>query len=182
MSVIVPPIYTPIDDQEVSYKRPVSEETVRKLCQNINLLGSLAIIGSIRAVALNQPGVPVPATDQFQLCDGAKITDPVSPLRSVIGTDRFAPNLKDKYIRGAANATTNTDTGDLPSGGSATRDLSHTHTTGNVCSPFGIIGDAGTERRAYETACHNHGVDADLTTPDPIELGHQQIAFFLKIN
>lgn len=182
MAVTIPPMYTEFDDQELSYKRPVSEETVRKLIQNTNMLGSLALIGSVRAVAVNTPGVPLPSTAQFQLADGTQITDTNSPLQATSGHPRATPKLNDKYIRGASSPTSNADTGDLDPGTSRTRDLSHTHNTGFVFSP--IVGEEGDERKAYDQdhLNHNHGIVSDLSDADPIELANVQTAYYLKIN
>lgn len=180
MSVIVPVCFTPIDENELSEGQPVTEETMRKLVQNINLLGKLAVVGSIRAIAVQTPGVPVPNPDQFQHCDGSPITNDFSPLRSTDGHERKTPKLNDKYIRGAQTTTENHDTGDLEPGKSATRDLSHTHNTGFVCQ--GTQGEEGDERHGYDNRCHNHGITTDLSEEDPIELAHVQTAFYLKIN
>lgn len=181
MAVVIPPVYTELDDQELSYKRPLTEETVRKLVQNVNMLGSLALIGSVRAIAVNTPGVPQVPVSQFQYCDGSQITDVNSPLQATSGHPRAVPNLADKYIRGAADTTSNTDTGDLTAGGSRTRDLSHTHTTGAV-NNGSILATDGTERHGYGSPDHNHGVSTDLSDSDPIELAHVQTAYYLKIN
>ena len=181
MAVTIPPVYTEIDDQELSFKRPVSEETIRKLIQNVNMLGSLALVGSVRAVAVNTPGVPAPDPQQFQYCDGSQITDLTSPIRATSGHPRAVPNIADKYVRGASSTTSNADTGDLTPGASRTRDLQHTHTTGDV-SNGGIVATDGNERHGYPGAVHNHGVTADLSDSDPIELAHIQTAYYLKIN
>lgn len=181
MSVVVPVCFTELDSNELNINRPVSEETVRKLIQNINLLGQLAIIGSIRAIAVNTPGVPPPNTDQFQYCDGGEITNDFSPLRSTSGHTRTTPKIADKYLRGALNVDVNDDTGDLAVGGFVTRDLSHTHNTANVFQNV-TVGEEGDERHAYNNRAHNHGIDADLNPADPIDLAHVQTAYYLKIN
>jgi hypothetical protein len=180
MSVVVPPIFTPIDTNELALNRPLSEETVRKLVQNVNMLGRLSLIGSIRAIAVNTGGVPQPSTDQFQYCDGGSIVNEASPLRATSGHDRKTPKLNDKYLRGAHTTITNDDTGDLNPGEFRTRNLSHTHTVGFVCT--GIIGEEGNERHAYANLCHTHGMTDDLSAVDPIDLIHVQTAYYLKIN
>ena len=182
MSVVVPPIYTEIDDKELSLNRPTSEETVRKLVQNVNLLGTLAPVGLIVGVAVNTPGVPPVNSLLFQFCDGSQITDPTSPIRATLGHPRATPRINDKYLRGAPDTTSNPDSGDLDVGGFATRDLNHNHggATGFVC--VGIVGEEGDERHGYEDLCHQHTISSDLSDEDPIDMAHVQTAFYLKIN
>lgn len=185
MAITVPVIFTDIDELELDENRPVSEETVRKMIQNVNLLGSLAPIGLVVAVAVNTPSVPPVNSTLFQYCDGGQITDTTSPLRATAGHPRASPNMADKYLRGAPNATTNPDTGDLPAGGHATRNLSHNHTggTGQIAGPSNV-GEDGDERHAYDLnfPFHNHPISSDLSSTDPIDLAHIQTAFYLKIN
>jgi hypothetical protein len=174
MAVIKPVMYTPIEDAEVSEGNPVSDETVRKLVQNSNMLGALACIGSIRAIAVNVVGVPAPSVDQFQYCDGSEITHPQSPLQSTSGFTRLTPDTRQRYIRGATSESSNGLTALNP-----TNNLSHTHTTGFV-APV-LVGYIAEECKGWEVP-HNHTVNADLSATDPIDPAHFQIALYLKIN
>ena len=173
MAVTIPPIFSGIHDNEVKYTASVQEETTRKMVQDMNFFGELAKIGSIRAVQLNQPGVAAPDPTILMLCDGDEITNPNSPLRTMGLTQRFAPDLVSKYLRGATTATLN------PSGGDATINLSHNH-SGQTGSVSGTIrGEEGDERTARVP--HSHPINADLSAATPLEVAHQQIAFYLKI-
>ena len=171
--IVVPAIFSPMIDAEVEYARSVSEETVRKLVQNANMLGQLMPLGTIRAIALNQPGVAVPSTTYFQLADGSEITNPLSILRSIGIALRFTPDLKSKYIRGAPNAVSNVV------GGSASVNLAHMHGgfTGDLTGS--IVGQEGTEKTGRVT--HNHPINPDLNASEPLEPSHQVVAFYMKI-
>lgn len=177
MAITKPTMFTSIEDAEVSFNRPVTDEVVRKIIQNVNMLNELAKIGQLIAVAVNQPGVEIPSPDQFQQCDGADIVHPNSPLQSVGGYHRITPNMKRRFPRGAQSEESNPGTAvDL------TNDMRHTHTTGFVC--VGKVGEDGDERHAYSdyNLCHNHGVDVDLEANDPISPRHLKVVMYLKIN
>lgn len=176
MAVTKPVIFTPTEDAEIDYKKPVSEELIRKMVQNVNLLGSLAPIGSYRHVNINQPGATPPNGKIYQQCDGSEIVDPDSPLRSIVPISRFTHNMQNRYVRGAPGETS----GDNADGGSATVNLSHTHSTGNACT--GIDVEEGDERHSWFAVCHNHAISADLDGSEPLDVAHQQLAIYVKIN
>lgn len=175
MAVTVPVMFTSIEDAEVEVTRPVSDELVRKIIQNVNMLAELAKIGQIISIAVNQPGVSAPNPAQFQQCDGSEITQENSPLQSTGGFTRYTPDLRKHFIRGAPNEAANGYTA-----AELTNNLSHTHSTTNVCT--GVVGEEGDERHGYADLCHNHGVNADLSTADPIDLAYVKTVFYLKIN
>lgn len=174
MAIVKPVIFTPVEDAECVRNRPVSEEVVRKLIQNSNMLAALAVIGSLRTIALNQAGVVAPNTDQWQLSDGSQIVHPQSPITSITPTNRFTPDFTGKYIRGAFSTTVNNV------GGAPSVNLSHFHGVGSVC--VGLSGEEGDEQNAYGNGCHSHSIFNDLDPAEILELAHQQIAVYLKIN
>jgi hypothetical protein len=176
MSVIVPIIFTPIEDIEVSFERPNSEEILRKLSQNINMLGKLAIIGSIRAIALNQQGVLSPDSIQWQRADGSEITEGTSPLRTTGITNRFTPDMRDRYIRGADASTTIFN----ELAGNALVNLRHAHTGITGGATFATVGEEGNEQRAAGPA-HTHSISPELSSTEPLEVANQQIDMYLKI-
>lgn len=174
MSVTVPAIFTPITDVEVTYKHSVSEETVRKMIQNTNLLGTLSPIGSIRMLQFNQNGAQSPDPTLMQLCNGSEILDPNSPLRTMGITQHFTPNLIGLYPRGAADEVSNN------TGGFATIDLSHAH-GGSTSSVGGSLrGNGGGEKTARVE--HSHAIDSRLSNVEPLNPSHQVLAFYIKIN
>lgn len=174
MAVIKPVFFNSIHDSEVNYTRPVSEETMRKMIQNCNMLAALAVIGSVRCVALNQQGVTVPNTDQWQAATGGQITHPQSPITSVGPTNRFTPDFTNRYIRGAAAPTVN------GVGGAYTTNLEHDHIASTDC--VGLSGEEGDEQPCYISGCHFHTIDNDLSATEPLEVAYQQVATYLKIN
>jgi hypothetical protein len=170
-----PVMFTSIDDAEVQKDRPVSEEVVRKLVQNNNLLGALAAIGSIRHVQINLSGAPIVNPAIWQLADGTEITNVDSPLKSVTPFTRNTPDCRQRYVCGAPDESTNA------TGGSPSVNLSHTHGTGNACS-FGQPIDNNNDLGGYPQACHSHTVSNDLNSAEPLEPAHQELAIYLKIN
>jgi hypothetical protein len=174
MAVTYPPCYTEVKDAELEVERPVTDELLRKMIQNVNMLSQLAMVGQICAIAVNQPGAPAPNPEIWQACDGSEITDVNSPLQSIGGDNRYTPDLKKKYLRGAEDQELNTITSaDL------TCNLTHTHTT-NVIG-YWQVGEGGTERRGY-AAAHNHGINNDLSAAEPIDVAHMKVVFYMKIN
>lgn len=175
MAVTYPPVYSPVFDAEFDVESPVSEETVRKLIQNCNMLSLLACVGQVGMFQPNIPGCPPLSVIQFQFCDGNEITDTTSPLASSGGVTRNTPDLRGKYIRNAHNSTTN---GSI---GAATINLSHDHGThtGSFC--FGAGPEGGSD---YDSIpfCHTHTINADLNAAEPLNPAYIAYAFFLKIN
>lgn len=174
MAITYPQVFTSTEDAETVKNRPVSEEVVRKFIQNSNLLGSLCPIGSIRAVLISAVGVHPPNVDLWQIADGAQITHGASPLTSVGIFLRYTPDFTNTYMRGAMAEAVNN------SGGSHTTDLSHTHDTDVVCG--NKVGEEGDERKGYPEECHSHTTQPDLSSEYPLEVSHQELAIYLKIN
>lgn len=174
MAIVKPVIFTSINDAETARGAPVTAETIRKMIQNSNMLSALAVIGSIRHVAINRPGVTTPNTDQWQGADASEITHLSSPLASVGPLLRFTPDFRNLYLRGAAAPTVNN------TGGSYTVNLEHSHSIGGVCGP--VNGEEGSEQRGYPGGCHTHTLGNDLSPTEPLEVYFYQIATYLKIN
>jgi len=175
MAITKPPIFTSIEEAEVSFPRPVSEETVRKMIQNANMLAELAKIGSIICIQVNAQGVTAPSTDIFQIADGGQITHPISPLTPISPATAFTPDMKERFIRGAFTQLSN-PASSVPE----TVNLNHSHGVGQVCGP--IVGEEGDERHGYENGCHSHGMSSDLNSAEPLDPAHIQVAMYLKIN
>jgi hypothetical protein len=176
MAVVRPVMFTSVDDLEVTFERPVSEETVRKMIQNANMLAALAPLGSVLHMQLNQPGVQPPLTSVYQLANGGEITEPTSPLRSIVPITRVVPDIRNRYVRGAPTL------GTTGSGGSSTVNLSHTHSNGVACAP--INANDGNERRSWNAnfPCHDHTMNSDLSSAEPLDPAHQELAVYIKIN
>ncbi len=176
MAVTKPVCFTEVPDAEVSLNRPTSEELMRKLFQNMNMMNELAVIGSIDAYAVNIPGVPVLEATIHQLCDGTEITEPHSPLRTINPTTRNAPDIRNRFIRGA-NASTNSGN---ELGGSDTVNLAHDH--GGVTGEFNgpINGEQGGDHNIADG--HHHSIASALNATEPLDPAHMQIAYYLKIN
>lgn len=174
MSLVRPVAYTDIHEEELQEERPVSEETVRKIIHNVNMLRALLPIGLVKAYNINRPAVKVPSTRLYQYCDGGEISEPTSPLNGA--GPQNVPNMQAQYLRGGFSS----DTAGTESGGSPTINLGHSHGTNVVDHGFNRL-EAGDERRAFEPF-HSHGISSDLTSDRALDLAHMQIAFYLKIN
>jgi hypothetical protein len=171
MAITIPIVFTEMQDAEIKYNRSISEETCRKMAQNVNLLGKLAPIGCVRAIQLNQLGVQAPDTTIWQVMDGSEITLPQSPLRTMGLIQRFVPDMTGRYPRGANAVGVNNY------GGNATVNLSHSHSTGG--SGGSVRGEEGDEKTARLD--HTHPISNDLSAAEPLEPAHQRLAFYLKI-
>lgn len=177
MAITNPVLYTPMLDEEVDVDRPVSEELVRKLFQNINLLLNLVPIGGVEVFNVNQVGVPEPSVTLFQYCNGDEITDATSPLASSGLSHYYTPDIRSKYVRGAdGSETLLTETG-----GNTTVNLAHDHTgfVGNVTKApgesFGFGGIYGGD------LTHKHSLASALGSVT-LDLANFTVAYFLKIN
>ena len=158
--ITTPPIYTPIHDIETDYLSPINEETLHKMILNNNWLLDLKPIGSISFFQTNQPGTSSPDPMTYQLCDGSEITHPNSPLRSIGLNQRFTPDLRGKYPRGATNFSSN------PTGGTWDHNVNHAHTTGIPSSIGGRMQKKGDRRRRD---VHTHAINAALNNPTVVE-------------
>lgn len=159
--IVTPPINTPIHDIETDYNSPINEETLHKLIYNNNWLLDLRPVGSIVFINTNQFGASTPDSAVYQICDGSEITHPNSPIRSFGLNQRFTPDLRGKYPRGANNWTTN------PSGGTWDHNVAHAHSTGGY-STIGntITANKGNRRRRDQ---HTHSIGSALTSPLTVE-------------
>lgn len=176
MAATNPLVFTPISEDEVSLSRPSQEDLIKKLCQNINMLGELAVIGAIECFDINQAGANSPEATIFQLADGGEITNVDSPLRSSGPTTRLTPDTRNRYIRGATGATTSGN----ELGGAATVSLQHNHTpTSSVTYP--LVGNAGSDGYGGP-ATHHHDVANELSAAEPLEEAYVMTAMYLKIN
>lgn len=185
MSITYPVLFTAVHDTETTVERPVSEETIRKIIQNINMLSKLHVIGSVKAVALNQPGVTAPTTSQWQVCDGSDISDTDSPLASIFGTTRYTPNIRGRFVRGANASTTSGN----ELGGASSIAHSHNHfgTVATYIPPATFVVDGpGDPSDPFAPAAgpsfeHSHNIASQSisATLDPL---HEQVEFYLKIN
>ncbi|RYZ74567.1 MAG: hypothetical protein EOP09_00265 [Proteobacteria bacterium] len=179
MAVTRPAVFNSIDDKEVEFGRPVTEETVRKMIQNCNMLAALAPIGSMIHFNSRQPGVTqFPDPTIYQISNGGEITEATSPLRSIGEDLRFTPDMRNRYVRGAPSLAA------CGYGGNATVDLSHDHggITGLTFAP--VTANDGNERRSWNANFpgHDHPISSDLSTAEPLDVAHQELAVYLKIN
>jgi hypothetical protein len=173
MSIVIPPVYTPVHLEETDYKSSITQEVIRKLIHNSNFLQDLAPVGTIIFVNTNQLGGGQPNSAFWQLCDGSEITNPQSPLRSVGLNLRRTPDLKDLYPRGAEFSNTN------PTAGSHNHNLSHSHSTGGASADGGGLKKKGDRRRRNP---HSHALAAQYNNPIVIEApAYLYVVAYMKI-
>jgi hypothetical protein len=159
--IITPPINTPIHDIETDYQSSINEETLHKMIVNNNWLLDLRPIGTIVFINTNQPGSSTPDSSVYQICDGSEIVHPLSPIRSIGLHQRFTPDLRGKYPRGANDWTTN------PIGGTWDHNVEHAHSTGGYSSLGSTItADKGDRSRRDQ---HTHSIGNSLSNPVTIE-------------
>lgn len=173
MSAVRPLQFTDMYDEEFAENRPTTEDVLRKLAQNTNMIRALMPIGMLKAYNINRPNVDVPSVDLFAYCNGTEIVAPNSPLNGA-GTQN-TPDMTNRYLRGGSNLTTSGN----EAGGNATLDLTHTHDIGNSNDP-GFTMESGNERPVgFNT--HNHDLSDDLSVVN-LTLKRMQIGFYLKID
>lgn len=172
--IITPQQYTPVHNEEVSYKAPINEETLKKIIFNNNWLLDLVPVGTIVVLQTNQPGGGTPDPNVYQFCDGSEITNLNSPIRSVGLNQRFTPDLRTKYPRAANGLTTN------PIGGSWDHNLSHGHSTGLPTAIGGRVDNKGDRRRRD---LHTHSIPGQYANPTTIETpAYISYNFYMKIS
>jgi hypothetical protein len=173
MSIVTPPIYTPVHEEEIKTLSPHSEEIFRKLVRNNNFLLDLAPVGTIIFVNINQQGGGQPNAAMWQPCDGSEITNSLSPLRSIGLNLRFTPDLRTFYPRGAVNDTSTS------TGGSHNHNLQHSHTTGLASVQGPPLDRKGGQRRRN---AHGHVLFAQYDNPTFIEApAYVYLVAYLKI-
>lgn len=172
--IVRPVTLTTAYNEEFGENRPVSEETIRKLIYNFNLLRALLPYAQVVAYQVNMPSVKIPNPDYFTFADGGEITAPTSPLNGA--GNQYTPNMANRYLRGGSASTTSGN----EAGGAATMNWTHTHFIQYVGNNPGNLLEASDERNAG-TPLHNHGLANDGSTV-PLDLSHMEIAFYLRID
>ncbi len=160
MSILTPVVISPIHNSETDYLSSINEETLHKLIANNNWLLDLRPIGSIVFINTNQAGASTPDSNVYQICDGSEITHPNSPIRSIGLNQRFTPDLRDKYPRGANSYVVN------PIGGTWDHNVSHAHSTGGPSAIGGTIDTKGDRRRRD---FHTHSISSALASTLVVE-------------
>lgn len=159
--IIIPTIFTEYHNEELDLLTPGNEELMKKMALNNNFLMNLLSLGAILYIDINKPGgIGIPSTTVFQECDGSEITNPNSPLRSVGIFQRFTPDLRGKYPRGANSDFENS------SGGTHNHNLTHTHSTGTAGGAGTGLENKGDRRHAVS---HNHVIFSQFANPTFIE-------------
>jgi hypothetical protein len=172
MAITKPVIFTEVTDAETDGKRPVSEETVRKMIQNINMLRALTPYAEVRGVHINLVGSGIPNAPTWLNCDGSEITVLDTPLNTV-ATD-VTPDMQDRFLRGAPESVTSGN----EAGGSASASFNHTHTIDAVNHPGNLL-EAGDEEPAFLPS-HTHGLDADPTNVT-CDVAHLKVGFYMRV-
>lgn len=169
MTATRPIEYTDLHVEEFDLNAPVSEETLRKLVQNFNMVRALMPVAQVKAYHVNLSGVPTPNALLYQYCDGSVITDPTSPVSG--GT---TPTMASCYLRGKSSGGSET-------GGGTTADATHGHTT-DVEDTYlrGHVLEEGNQRKSAQRA-HVHDMPS---TPLVFSLNplYMQMCFYLRIN
>lgn len=154
MSVVTPVVFTPMHDEEVANLFSGNEESFRKMVRNLNYLGDFVPIGKILVFNNAQPGASLIDPNTWQYCDGSEITNPLSPIRSQGANIRHVPNMTNRYIRSAANASDN------GTGGQQSVNFSHDHGgfTGFDTPPGPIMYQEDDENSNFVRVAHNHSI------------------------
>ncbi len=155
----------------------VSIELAEAMRKNLDFLRAVCAIGEIAPIMVNIPGVPLPNPDYFQECDGSEIVNENSPLRSLGLTQRFTPNMIDRYI---IITPTGGQTAGQAGGYNNTYAFKHNHSgyTGSV----GSNSDSDHSHSAREAAfSHNHTIADAFPSPINVEPPFYTVKFYMRI-
>lgn len=180
--IITPSVYTPIHKEEYEYKRSVTEETVKKIVQNVNWCIDFAPVGTIIYIPVNAPGVDQPNEYFWQICDGGEITNPASPLRSNPLTPevkRYTPDLRNCYVQVSVNTCEVVNITTPSVDGSQHHAIGHTH-GGTGVSGSGPGLDTDPER--LSGGAHTHGIPMSFSSSHHIDApAYLYVTGYLKV-
>jgi len=165
-----------IDDDRAEFGIIASQELAGELSQNISAMDLLIPLGEVVPIATGIAGVPTPDPNVWQECNGSEITNPNSPLRSIGGTQRFTPDMVDRYIK----VPTIFGESGLTGGENETDDLEHDHegVTGDFTSAEDVDQSSALQESAF---VHNHTISTELSGPINIEPPFVTVKFFMRI-
>ena len=169
---------TKLDEARGAFGDIVSQELAQAIRANLEAMALSFPLGEIAPIMTNIPGVSVDE-NIWQLCNGSEITNPNSPLRSLPGNPRYTPDLRDSFIRVAANPGLVGE----HTGSHALTGLTHNHggKTGYYETPEQA--DSSDDEGAAEntTRRHRHSIDPQLTLAYDIQPPYFTVAFYMKI-
>lgn len=172
MAIVKPAKFIPLTTFETAYLSTVSEETTRKIAQNLNKAADLVPIGSIRGFNPAQPGYQAIDTSIWQVCDGAEIVNPNSPIRTIGVTHSFTPNMLDRFPVGSPDLVSNALIG-TPS-----IDLTHNHAGNTEVTDGDHIGAKGHFAQIRDPHTHTINNDLGVTALQP---AHHELVFYMKV-
>lgn len=91
--------FVKIDEDDLQFGDVISFELATILKNNIDLLSIAVPVGEVVPIMTGIPGVPTPDSNIWQECNGSEITNENSPLRTIGATQRFTPDLRNRYIK-----------------------------------------------------------------------------------
>jgi hypothetical protein len=168
---------TEIDDELAAFGELVSilndssPGLFDSLCNTLNTMIDSVPCGEIATIFV-VPGI-TPDLDPtiWQECNGAEITEQLSPMRG-----QFTPDMRDRYLKGAP--TFNSGTIGNP-GGSNTSAFPHNH-TGFTEYMHPTLVDVDPSDGAWEPRPHRHEIFTDNTAIN-VEPAHFTIKHYIKI-
>jgi len=170
--------FSQIDDDRAKFGEITSQELATELGDNIDFMNLLIPIGEVTPILVGLSGVPPVDANIWQECNGSKITNPNSPLKTIGGIERFTPDMRDRYIKVPTIFGESGDTG-----ASNTKALLHDHggVTGTFTSPEGVDQSTilGSLREAAQT--HTHPIQNAFVAPVNIEPPFMTVKFFMRI-
>jgi len=164
-----------IDDDKALFGIISSQELATELAANITLMDLLIPIGEIVPILVGLAGVPTPDPNVFQECNGSEITNPNSPLRTIGGSQKFTPNMLNRYLK---VPTVFGQSGEVGGVNIATVfDHDHLGVTGTFTSPEGVDQDNDLQESAF---VHAHLISSSLgsVAVDPPFVG---VKFYMRI-
>jgi hypothetical protein len=167
---------TKIDLDDLKFGKVISFDIAAILKNNVDLLSLIVPIGEVVPIMVGIPGVPTPDSNIWQLCDGSEITNENSPLRSIGAEIRYAPDLRDNFIKVPQSFGNCGEVGGL----SYTYIFRHNHAgvTGYYNSPTDV--DPANDARQC-SASHNHTIDYSFDYAMDVRPPFYVVKFFMRI-
>jgi len=164
-----------IDDDRALFGVISSNELATELAENITLMDLLIPLGEIVPILVGLTGVPAVDANVFQLCDGSEITNANSPLRTIGGSQKFTPNMSNRYIKVPTVFGQSGQVG----GVNVETGLSHDHfgITGDFTSPEAVDQDDDLQESAF---IHAHPIAVGLSSI-PVEPPFIGVKFYMRI-
>lgn len=173
--------FTEINDNVADAGDLISVEAFQVIANNINALIDSMPPGTIIPILTGFTGVPTPNPLLWQLCDGAPITNPDSPLRGQNTPDYVDPAAGPigggRYMRGYINAGTIGNYGGTNQG-----NFAHSHGDGGFTQDKSTpVANSDSDNDFMSVLGHKHSIPVGLTQLIDMQPPYICVHHYIKI-